>query len=219
MLKPAENDFVNFLKETLPRFPKNKVAETAAPSFCHPNFLIRWVAWQRIRRALETIEKLSPKTILDFGSGSGVLLPFCAPKAKRVYALDINTCLLKETQKKYRLGNVKIIKYAGGKVPLKSETVDLVCALEVLEHLENLEQMLLQIYRLCKPGGYLLISLPTENIFYKGGRFLAGFKGDYHKNSYRRIIKKVEDKFEPIKYSTLSKFIPLYIFGLYKKED
>lgn len=219
MLKPAEDNFVNFLKEVLPRFPKAEMVETATPSLCHPNLLIRWFVWQRIRRALETIEELSPKTILDFGSGSGVLLPFCAPKVKRVYALDLDTRLLEMTKNKFRLGNVKIIKYPGGTIPLKSETMALVCVLEVLEHLEDLLQALSEIYRVCKPGGHLLFSVPTENIFYKIGRSLAGFKGDYHKNPYCEVIKKVEGKFNLIKHFVLFKLMPIYIFGLYKKEN
>ncbi|HLE49550.1 MAG TPA: methyltransferase domain-containing protein [Patescibacteria group bacterium] len=44
---------------------------------------------------------------------------------------------------------------------IKSAAVDLVLALEIIEHLFDTDQFLSEIYRVLKPGGYLILSTPN----------------------------------------------------------
>lgn len=133
--------------------------------------------------------------ILDFGSGTGVILPYCAPRSKITYALDINPTLVERTKKEYELKNVEIISYSNKGIPLSSESIDLVYALEVFEHIEDLDKVISEIHRVCKKDAHLLFSGPTENFFYRVERFFAGFKGGYHKTSLNRITEKIENRF------------------------
>ncbi len=217
MLKPEENKFVNFLRDNLSGISSEQISESAAPSFCHPNCLIRWFVWQRIRRSLAMTKDIQCEKILDFGSGSGVILPSCAPRSKITYALDINPILVKKTKKEYGLKNVEVVNYLNSSIPLPSESIDLIYALEVLEHIEDLDRVISEIHRVCKKNAYLLFSGPTENLFYKAGRAFAGFKGDYHKTSLNSITEKIENRFICLRQSKLFKFIPIYFLGLYRK--
>jgi len=217
MLRPEENKFVNFLRNNLSGISSGQISESAATSFCHPNPLIRWFVWQRIRKPLAMTEGITCEKILDFGSGTGVILPYCAPRSKITYALDINSTLIERTNKEYELKNVEIINYLNKSIPLPSESIDLIYALEVFEHIEDLDRVVSEIYRVCKKGGHLLFSGPTENFFYRVGRFFAGFKGNYHKTSLNSITEKIENRFICVKQSKLFKFIPMYLFRLYKK--
>ena len=64
--------------------------------------------------------------------------------------------------------------------------MDLILALDVLEHVDDLPKVLQDMARLLKPQGLLLVSGPTENWMYRLGRSIgqrfAGpeFSGHYH---------------------------------------
>ena len=63
---------------------------------------------------------------------------------------------------------------------LATASVDAIVAAEVLEHVEPLAPVLARFHTWLRPGGQLLVSLPTENRLYRLGRRLAGFSGHYH---------------------------------------
>ena len=60
--------------------------EAGFPAYSHRNPLINWLFWQRLRVVMETVERAAPcpcGQILDFGCGSGVMLPFLGRHAQR----------------------------------------------------------------------------------------------------------------------------------------
>ena len=57
---------------------------------------------------------------------------------------------------------------------------DTIFALDVLEHIPDLEKVSVKLKELIGDFGQLIISGPTENTFYHLGRRLAGFSGHYH---------------------------------------
>lgn len=216
--KEKEKKFIIFLKKTLRKELLPNIEESAALSFIHQNLLIRWFFWQRIRWALRLTQNLQMTKVLDFGTGSGVLLPFLNHLSKTIYALDLNTTLAKKTKEEFNLTNVKIIKYTSETIPLSPETIDFVFALEVFEHTDDLQKLIDDIYRVCKKDAYLLFSGPTENCIYKIGRFFSGFKGNYHKTPVDEIMKIIEKRFVKVKSVKLYPILPIYIFGIYNKK-
>ena len=56
----------------------------------------------------------------------------------------------------------------------KEASFDIIYALDVLEHINDLEPYVTLFSKLLVPGGTVIISGPTENIFYKIGRKIAG---------------------------------------------
>lgn len=214
-----EKNFSFYLENYLSNKSLRKIDESAAPSFIHKNLLVRRFFYQRIREAIKLSKKRIKGSILDFGTGSGILLKYCSENADKVYGLDIDVRLAKKTKENFSLKNVEIIKYEGEIIPLPSKSIDFVFALEVLEHVDNPEKTITEIARVIRNNGYLLFSGPTENFIYKVGRFFSGFKGDYHKISVGTIQKCFEKKFRLEKRRILYKFLPFYIFGLYQRID
>src|SRR5579863_1561138 len=62
------------------------------------------------------------------------------------------------TQLRERGGRVALGQVTA--LPYGSDTFDLVCALDIIEHVEDEDAALSEISRACRPGGTILISIP-----------------------------------------------------------
>ena len=158
-------------------------AEMAVPSYSHPNPLIRWLFWQRLDTAVRFADLQPGVSVLDFGTGSGILLPSLATVAKRIVATDIELAPSQAT------AEARSIKVEFVTIPdfrqwttRNPGSLDCIFALDILEHVEGEELLdLSDAFRsLLRPSGRLIVSGPTETVFYKLGRALAGFKNEYH---------------------------------------
>ncbi len=156
--------------------------EMAIPSFLHKNPALRWMAWKRIEVVAKLIEEVCPRggRVLDFGCGTGVLFEASLTRASEVVGVDLVLDAAKLwVQKRNLADRVRLIP-AGDVAQIPDKSIDLVVAAEVLEHIDDPTETLAFYRRVLKPGGSLLVSLPTENRAYRFGRRLAGFDGHYH---------------------------------------
>jgi 2-polyprenyl-3-methyl-5-hydroxy-6-metoxy-1,4-benzoquinol methylase len=184
--------FRTAIRKVLSHSESGRLDEAAFPAYSHPNPFINWLFWQRLRKTMETIERGAPyQRVLDFGCGSGVLLPFLANIASNVIALDID--LIPFERMKAQIDFPSNIEVHDTRLfpldQLPAASFDIITALDVLEHVDDLSGTLKNILRLLRPGGRLIVSGPTENIFYKLGRRVAGreYTGDYHERGIAEI--------------------------------
>lgn len=159
--------------------------EMAIPSYQHRNPALRWMAWRRIEivgRRLQ--QQVRPgNTVLDFGCGTGVLFGDVLDRGGRVIGVDLVLDAARWLVERRGLQGVELLSPDQAREQVAEDSVDLVVAAEVLEHLEHeLEETAAWFCRVLKPGGELLVSLPTENAAYRFGRKLAGFSGEYHEH-------------------------------------
>ena len=72
---------------------------------------------------------------------------------------------------------------------------------------------------LLKPGGQVVISGPTENIFYKLGRALAGpeYSGDYHERGIVEVRDLLGEQMQVIPIATL--YWPVPLFEVFRRAD
>ena len=64
------------------------------------------------------------------------------------------------------------------RLPLAENSADIVTALEVIEHLVNPDNMLQEIYRILKPGRYLVITTPNLASYINRARLLFWFSAN-----------------------------------------
>ncbi len=180
------------IRSALAEAERGSLDEAGFPAYSHRNPLINWLFWQRLRVVMEYIERRAPfEQVLDFGCGSGVMLPFLGGHAQRVIGLDVDLHAYQAVSRRVPFpANIEVRDAT--QTPLESlpaATFNLITALDVLEHVDDLPATLSGLLRLLKPGGWLVISGPTENIFYKIGRKLAGpeYSGDYHERGILEV--------------------------------
>ena len=138
---------------------------------------------------------------------------------KKVYAVDIFPQYAREMARIYDL-NIQFSKDLDG-VP--DDSLDLIIACEVMEHLEDPGAYARLFAQKLKTGGRLIMSGPTESWIYKLGRILAGYNKyhDYHphnvcqlheiitQNGFKTIIKT------PYPWS----IVPLYNINYYEVDQ
>jgi 2-polyprenyl-3-methyl-5-hydroxy-6-metoxy-1,4-benzoquinol methylase len=195
------------------------LSEAAFPAYAHSNPLIDWLFWQRLYVVMKTVTVNGPyQQALDFGCGSGVFLLLLANYSKNVVGYDINLQpyhLIEQYidfPENIIVANDNLNKY-------HPNSFDVITALDVLEHVDDLEETINQLIYILRPGGKLFISGPTENLFYQIGRNLSGkeFSGEYHECSIYEILSLARQKGKYDEIATIFPLLPLFkIFSVTK---
>jgi SAM-dependent methyltransferase len=193
-------------------FRKEDVAEMAIPSYFHRNPFVRYIITERLNEILRIGDFSKDESVLDFGIGSGVLLPLLAAKVKDVTGTDLRTELARRMIQLSNPPNAKIIELDEFQ-QLPTQSISKIVAADVLEHVPDLGMLVDRFTALLKAGGRLIVSGPTETGFYKLCRKIAGFRGDYHVRSIFDIEKLLEQRgYRRLKRNLLPRFIPLKLF-------
>lgn len=100
--------------------------------------------------------------VLDYGGGDGFLEKFLDT--------SIKYCIidLAETHKQSLRNGNKILKFSGdGKISVEDEFFDVVVMSEVIEHIPNVYDVLIEIKRILKKDGKLILTTPNAyNVYY-----------------------------------------------------
>jgi len=99
--------------------------------------------------------------------GSGNLLKVLAESnpAAEMHGTDFNVNIKK-------IENARVTISDCRKLPYKSSSFDVVFALDVLEHIKNVDVAIDEIYRVLDKQGVFIITAPTENLLQKAARFI-----------------------------------------------
>ena len=208
-------NFRAIIRKVLAESEKGRMDEAGFPAYSHPNPFINWLFWQRLHKVINYIQKDALyEHVLDFGCGSGVLLPFLCGISARVTAMDIDLLPFERVNRQQAFpANLDV--HDAREVTLKDlqrASFDLIVATDVLEHVDDLPGTLTDMQNLLSPGGQIIISGPTENIFYKIGRALAGpeYSGDYHERGILEVRKLLDEQMDVIHIATLYWPVPLF---------
>lgn len=210
-----KSDFRAVIRKVLAESEPGRLDEAGFPAYAHPNPLINYLFWQRLRKVMDYLEKDAPyEHVLDFGCGSGVMLPFLCGISARVTALDVDL-LPFERVSRCRAFPTNLQVHDMRAVSLKDlppASFDRIIATDVLEHVDDLPGTLGDMQALLRTEGQIVISGPTENLFYQIGRKLAGpeYSGDYHERGILEVRNLLAAQMRVIPIATLYWLVPLF---------
>ncbi len=142
------------------------------------NLFARFVFRNRMKYALNMANPVN-KVVLDIGCGAGFMAYNLSENGGKTIACDLRTKLNKSNAVFNNFLSCPKIEFNNADIfhlPFKSKSFDIIYALDMLEHLENVELALIEIKRVLKKDGLLIVSIPNENIFYRIGRKISGIK-------------------------------------------
>lgn len=120
------------------------------------------IALEHIHRYLFARKAVSAKIVLDIASGEGYGSAILASAAHKVISIDISQEAISHAQNRYQAENLTFITGACTAIPLKDSTIDVVVSFETIEHHDKHEEMMLEIKRVLRPGGLLILSSPDK---------------------------------------------------------
>ncbi len=107
------------------------------------------------------IDPANKARVLDVGCGTGELIieRVSAVKKPEIYAVEIDSKFAEEAKNR----GIKVTKTNIEKgFPYKDNFFDIVSANQIIEHVQDVDFFVEEIYRILKPKGYLVLS--TENL-------------------------------------------------------
>jgi 2-polyprenyl-6-hydroxyphenyl methylase/3-demethylubiquinone-9 3-methyltransferase len=107
---------------------------------------------------------LTPIKLLDIGCGAGLLTNALAQEGHCVTGIDLSEQSLKVAAAKDVTKKVTYLHANAYHLPFQDESFDVVCAMDILEHVENPEKLIKEASRVLKPGGLFFFHTFNRNL-------------------------------------------------------
>jgi SAM-dependent methyltransferase len=114
--------------------------------------------WER-RRALLLGEARPGERVLDLGCGAGRFVAALGEAGAEPVGVELAEAALERARANAPGADLRLVA-DDGSLPLEHASVDLAWCSEVLEHVPDTAQLLLEVRRVLKPGGRLLVTVP-----------------------------------------------------------
>ncbi len=108
-------------------------------------------------------ENIKGKELLDAGCGTGWFSKKAVERGASVTSMDLGQNLLNEVSKKCE--SKKVIGSIMD-MPFEDETFDFAVCSEVIEHVPDPKIAMMELYRVLKPGGVLILTTPNKFWFF-----------------------------------------------------
>jgi SAM-dependent methyltransferase len=151
-----------------------------------------WHWWYRVRREIldDKLGRLAldpaRARILDVGCGTG--------GASLVLSRHGQAIALDRSPESFRIARDRpythrVVASAGAALPFADDSFDVVCALDILEHLDDDAAAARELHRVCKRGGALVAFVPAFSILWGYNDEYSHHKRRYDEAGLNRVLK------------------------------
>lgn len=102
------------------------------------------------------------KVVLDIACGEGYGSHLLSGNAEKVIGVDLSDETIKHAQAKYVNANLSFKQGSASEMPIEENSIDVVVSFETIEHHDLHDEMMLEIKRVLKPSGTLIMSSPDK---------------------------------------------------------
>jgi SAM-dependent methyltransferase len=147
--------------------------------------------YYHLRKIRTNFQKEELPKVMDLGSGV-TFFPFSAAKlGYNIICGDIDPVCEKDLNRaigviSQKLGKVEFKLIADASLPFKDQEFDIVYSISVLEHIDKPDNSIIEIARVLKPGGLLLLTIDLD---------LKGNSGIGLMN-YQKLLKAINNYFD-----------------------
>jgi ubiquinone/menaquinone biosynthesis C-methylase UbiE len=176
--------------------------------------------WWEGRRELvkDFMNNLSKKNgkLLDVGCGTGETMVYVKRNFKdwEVNGVDVSREAVNFAKKR---GFTEVFLGKADRLPFKSNQFDAILLLDVIEHLDNSVSSILEMKRVLKPGGKILITCPALKIIWSKHDEGQGHVMRYERKEMRGLAEKTEMVLEKVKYFNFVLSLPIIVIRLLGK--
>ncbi len=145
---------------------------------------------------------------LDVGCGTGLWtkeLEAIGP----VCGVDFSSEALHFSRKR---GIVRLVRGTAELLPFRTESHELITAIGVIEHLDDEKGFLSELFRVCRPGGYVLFLTSAYAFLWSRHDEIVHHKRRYTKGEFSRLL--VSSGFEVVQSSYMNTFLFLPILAI-----
>lgn len=154
-----------------------------------------------------------PGKLIDIGAGNGMFLRFFNKKGFEVAGMELSPELCEAMRKSPLMKGISVFP---GDISKKtgSGEYDYVIASDVIEHINNEERALKNLYSFVKPGGLLIISVPAHQFLFGKRDKLWGHYRRYDKD---KLITKIEKLRGGVEFVSYWNFAGYFAYFFYEK--
>ena len=117
---------------------------------------------EAIKILLKSVPEKRSGCGLDIGSGRGNSLELVIDSEANWVAIDYSPQMIRRCLAQYQ--EVPFILSDAREMPFKGESFEMILGIAISEYLEDLGQFLQEIWRLLRPGGYIILTLAPPHV-------------------------------------------------------
>ena len=149
------------------------------------------IAYEHLHRYFFALRWAQDGEVLDLACGNGYGAALLARCARHVWALDIDGETITAASDNWRDSRLTFLRGDATQLPFQDSSMDLVVAMETLEHIENQGQLLREIARVCSSTGTVLISTPNKAQYTDARDYINPFhKRELYLEEFADLLKR-----------------------------
>lgn len=120
------------------------------------------IAYEHLHRYLFAARWAAEKNVLDVASGTGYGAALLSHVARRVWAIELDKPSITYAHSAWAKENLMFLRSDVTRLPIQTACIDVVVAMEIVEHIEDQDALLREIARVMRPEGLAIVSTPNK---------------------------------------------------------